>query len=159
MHSHTLAVVHPSYSLRRAKAAFRFDKGRDDHDLRGETARVFTTQSPLLREKDDVGVYGAPVAALVGYTLDTEGGTHSVIPGSGYILGRVVEVTLAELARLDQVAERGGAYHRFLATVKGPPTGHEFSVWVFQKIEHAGSVELSTSAEALTEAPKQLLAA
>lgn len=137
-------------SLRRAKRAFHFDANRDDHCLSGQTARVFTTASPLLREKDDVGVYGAPVAALVGYRLliDSEG-LHSVVPADGpqgFILGRVVEVTMTELARLDQAAELAGDYHRFLATVKGPSTGHTFEVWVYQHREHAGIVELNASA-------------
>lgn len=141
-------LMSTTLSIRRAASRFRFDHNRDDQALRLDTVRVFTTSSPLL-DGGDCGVYGAPIAVLTGYAhVEVEGGLNSVrrVDGlGGYIVGRVVELTTAELARLDDVAEVAGDYHRFLAQVRGPRTGYEFWAWVYQLRADAGPVELAAS--------------
>lgn len=157
----TRMVAKPApLSLRRAKSAFRFDSNRDDlMPKTALTAWVFTTVSPVTQQGFDVGVYGSPVAVLTGYqaTCDLHSKNRSVRAAEGpaaFVLGRLVEVTMEELARLDQVAERAGDYHRFLAEVTTASNGYKFSAWVFQERSDAGSVELFTSAS--SERPELL---
>ncbi len=151
------STIHP----RRAARRFRFDKNRDDLAHPGTTtAFVFTTSSPLL-DSANCGVYGAPVVSLIGYgRVEGAVGLNSVrrVDGlGGYMVGRAVELTLDELARLDEVAELSGNYHRFLTKAKGPATGMEFDVWVYQLLDDAGPEELATSAAALSD-PKRIAA-
>lgn len=143
----------------RAKSRFRFDQDRDDHTDRVKTCRVLTTSS-LLMHGGDCGVFGSPLVVLTGYGLVE--GTNKLnsvrrVDGlRGFISGRAVELTMEELARLDQFAELTGEYHRFLAKAKGPQGGTEFDVWVYQLLSDAGPVELAASATA--ERPLQAAA-
>jgi hypothetical protein len=145
----TATTLHP----RRAAAAFRFDTGRDDLAPAAETVRVFTTSSPLL-DGCNCGVYGAPVVVLTGWAkVEGANGLNSVkaVDGlAGYTVGRAVELTLPELARLDRVAELAGNYHRFLTTVRSPMNGWEVEAWVYQLLEDSSEIEMATSA--ITEA-------
>ena len=138
-------------SPRIAKSRFKFDANRDDLSTpSAPTVRVFTTSSPLLHG-GDCGVYGAPIVTLTGY-VKVEGASSKLnsvqrLDGlGGYIVGRAVELTVDELARLDQFAEATGDYHRFRAVARGPRSGQDFTVWVYQLLEDAGPVELQDSA-------------
>lgn len=140
-------------SLRRSKRYFRFDKNRDDHNLKGETAYVFTTQSPML-DGGDIGVYGAPCGVLMGYapSQDGNGARSVVLRENSRVMGRLVEVTMEELAHLDTVAEHSGSdLHRFKADVILPQAGVTVQAWVFQRLSDATEVEFNTSAAAKDE--------
>lgn len=138
-------------SPRRAQSHFQLDRSRDDHVPAGKTVRVFTTSSPLL-DGADCGVYGSPVVVLRGYeTVKGSNALNSVrqLDGiGGFIVGRAVELSADELARMDAYAERVGDYHRFLAMARGPKTGADFEVWVYQLRSDASPVELMASATA-----------
>lgn len=148
--------------LRQKGPKFRLNKNRDDLNPGFDTVRVFF-RSRLLHAGDS-GVYGCPVVVLMGYkavqTSDAGGTTklHSVkADPDSYIVGRMAELHPDELARLDQVAEAGGDFHRFLAEVKGPGTGAVFSAWVYQHRSDAGELEQKTSATELAyNRPQQL---
>lgn len=138
-------------TFRRQASKFRFNRDRDDHAMRVDMVKVFCP-SPLLNGTDgNVGIYGAPCVVLQGYEVVTSSDkVCSVVPSSAkHVVGRMVELHPEEVARLDQVAEHAGAYHRFLAEVVGPTSGTRFSVWVYQRLDHATSVELATSATEL----------
>jgi hypothetical protein len=148
-------------SPRRAKSRFRFDKNRDDLLSRVQTVRVFTTSSPLL-DSADPGVFGCPVVSLSGY-VKVEGANklnsvRRMDGAGGFIVGRAVEVSRDELARLDAFAELTGNYHRFLTRARGPQTGMDFDVWVYQLLEDAGPAELALSALAEKKRPKAIAA-
>lgn len=140
---------------RRAAAKFRLNKNRDDFNPGFDLVRIFIP-SPLLHG-GDIGVSAAPAVVLLGYEVVRVGeasltSVQLAQPGTNAkIVGRMVDLHPDELARLDQVAEHLGRWHRFLAEVKGPLTGHDFSVWVFQHLDHATAVELKTS---VTELPQ-----
>lgn len=145
-------------SLRRAKAAFRFDEGRDDLDTSGvRTTYVFapivpTENSPAAVGGHSIGLFGAPVAVLDGFLLLTaeDSRLRSVVrpktASAAFVMGRIGEVTMSELARLDRVAELCGDYHRFLTEVTMPSNGYVVEAWVYQLREHATDLEVRASA-------------
>lgn len=134
-------------SLRRAKTRFKFDKERDDHAIRFDTMKVFAP-SNILYGVDNIGVFGSPVVVLRGYAMvKDEFGNNSVVASADqHIVGRCVELSPDEVARMDDVAEQVGDYHRFLADVVMPQTGYEVKAWVYQARSHATPVEIQTSA-------------
>lgn len=148
----------PLPSFRRVASKFRLNKDRDDHNPGFDTVRVFIP-SPLLHG-GDIGVSAAPCVMLMGYEISLIGekSLTSVRPAAdARIVGRMVDLHPDELARLDQVAEHAGEWHRFLAEAIGPATGTVFSVWVFQALTDATAVELKTSAAELPRpAPQHL---
>lgn len=141
--------------LRQVAPKFRFRKDRDDLALNFNTVRVFAP-SPLLQSDASVGIYGSPVVVLQGYerVRDTNGIQSVKAKADAFVVGRMVELHTDELARLDQVAEAAGDYHRFLTEVVGTQAGHKFSVWVYQNRGDASELDLKTSAVELP-APKQ----
>lgn len=150
-------------SFRRKAAQFRLAKDRDDHAFNVDMVRVFVhtaLSNPLLRHHD-VGIYAAPCVVLQGYAIArTDSHLLSVqADPTQHTVGRMVELHPTELARLDDVAEHAGDYHRFLAEVVGPSTGMKFSVWVYQHRSHATRVELATSASELPAPASSLVKA
>jgi len=140
----------PLPTFRRAASKFRLNPDRDDHNPGFDTVRVFIP-SPLLHG-GDIGVSGAACVMLMGYAISLIGAeklTSVRSAADARIVGRMVDLHPDELARLDQVAEHAGEWHRFLAEVVGPQTGSVFSVWVFQALSDATAVELKTSAAEL----------
>lgn len=136
--------------LRRAASAFRLSPNRDDHNPGFDTVRVFIP-SPLMHG-GNIGIFGGAPVVLKGYRAQLVNGLTSIIrDNDALVVGRMVELHLEELGRLDTVTERAGGWHRFLAEVIGPSSGTAFSAWVYQQLGHAGEDELETSADALTE--------
>lgn len=137
--------------VRQATRSFRFNDDRDDLYPGFDTVKVFCP-SPLTNSEADVGIFGAPVVVLKDYKRSDREDLTSVTSCEGEcVVGRMVELHPDELARLDQVAERAGYWHRFLTEVVGPRAGSRFSVWVFQHLRDSTHVEMKTSATALTE--------
>lgn len=61
------------------------------------------------------------------------------------LMGRLIEVTPLELARLDSFAEHLGDYHRFQTHTLSVRTGKEQKAWVFQLCKDAGPEEQHAS--------------
>lgn len=142
-------------ALRPVFQLFRFDKKRDltFGAPKVETAYVFAHGFIF----GDVGIYGAPVAVLPGYeqVSNPDQSRRTATPVSirlaqkpgAFVTGRLIELTVDELARLDSLVERCPAdYHRFQAEVTLPSNGHKTLAWVFQRLDHARLPEQVTSA-------------
>lgn len=147
--------MNASKALRPVLKMFRFDKKRDltFGAPRVETAYVFAHGFIF----GDVGIYGAPVAVLPGYeqVSNPDQSRRTAAPVSirlaaksgAFVTGRLIELTVDELARLDSLIERCQEdYHRFQAEVILPSNGHKTLAWVFQKVSDARLPEQVTSA-------------
>jgi gamma-glutamylcyclotransferase (GGCT)/AIG2-like uncharacterized protein YtfP len=136
--------------LRQVGPKFRLNRHRDDlSPPLFHTAFIFCPSRIL--HSGETGVFGSPVVVLQGYEVlsDTDKLKSVKAKDDSFVVGRMVELHTDELARLDQVAEAAGDYHRFLTEVVGPQAGTKFSVWVYQKREHASELDLKTSAAEL----------
>jgi hypothetical protein len=150
-------------ALRPVLNLFRFDKQRD---LTFGAPKVQTCYVLAYGQiLGDVGIYGAPVAVLHGYEVvqptnqsrrDASLASIKASPrGSAkFVTGRLIELTLEELARLDSLTEHSPEdYHRFQAEVILPGNGHSTLAWVFQRTADASLVDRGTSVNlALVEA-------
>lgn len=113
-----------SNRTRQLNSLFRFD---DERNGSTKTHYVFSHG-----HTGDSGIFAAPAAALLGFVRSNKKPASVREDSNGSVVGRLLELTEAELARLDMVAERQGDYHRFKALVNIPLGGFEVEAWVYQ---------------------------
>jgi gamma-glutamylcyclotransferase (GGCT)/AIG2-like uncharacterized protein YtfP len=124
---------------RQLNKLFRFDESRNASQ---KTCYVFAHGY-----KGDSGVFGAPAAALLGFEKTQACPSSVAEKDSALVVGRLLELSEEELARLDAVAERQGDYHRFRTTIIIPLAGFEVEAWCYQLRSDSTPLTELTSAD------------